>query len=69
MNARSPRDSEIMSWDPENMETYWRQCRLYDSRPYDTQPVMGAATKQAAGLAALESRLSSFEQKINQYPS
>ena len=25
-----PRDHKVFGWDPENMETYWRQCRKYD---------------------------------------
>jgi len=33
MATRIPRDSEIMNWDPENMETYWQQCRCFDTRP------------------------------------
>ncbi len=32
MTIQIPRDSEIMSWDPENMDTYWRQCRKFDTR-------------------------------------
>ena len=33
MAIQIPRDSEIMSWDPENMDTYWQQCRRFDTRP------------------------------------
>lgn len=33
MTVQIPRDSEIMNWDPENMDTYWQQCRKFDTRP------------------------------------
>lgn len=39
-----PFNSEIMSWDPENMETYWQQCRRYDSRPFDTLSISSHST-------------------------
>ncbi|WP_444998054.1 hypothetical protein [Aliikangiella sp. IMCC44359] len=28
-----PKDENIMSWDPENMEKYWELCRQYDQYP------------------------------------
>lgn len=28
-----PKDENVFSWDPENMETYWQQCNLYDYYP------------------------------------
>jgi hypothetical protein len=28
-----PRDETLFSWDPENMDKYWSQCKEYDSHP------------------------------------
>ena len=30
MQTYWPKDDEIFGWDPENMETYWEQCRRFD---------------------------------------
>ncbi len=36
MNAKIPPNSDILSWDPENMDTYWQQCRQFDTRSLNT---------------------------------
>lgn len=28
-----PKNEEVLSWDPENMERYWQQCHQFDSLP------------------------------------
>ena len=28
-----PKDESFLSWDPENMDKYWSQCKQYDSHP------------------------------------
>ncbi|MET1256015.1 hypothetical protein [Aliikangiella maris] len=28
-----PKDDNILSWDPENMEAYWKLCEQYDQYP------------------------------------
>ncbi|MDQ7048832.1 MAG: hypothetical protein Q9M92_04525 [Enterobacterales bacterium] len=33
MKTMTPPNSEILNWDPENMETYWKQCRQFDTSP------------------------------------
>jgi len=33
MKTKIPPNSEILNWDPENMETYWQQCQQFDTRP------------------------------------
>ncbi len=50
-----PRDSEIMSWDPENMEAYWLQCRKYDTRS-----IMSVRQSQEASQAAFNKMLKRF---------
>ena len=32
-----PRDEMLLTWDPENMDKYWSQCKLYDSHPLTEQ--------------------------------
>jgi len=32
MRLKTPPNSEILNWDPENMEAYWQQCRQFDTR-------------------------------------
>ncbi len=34
MQAEWPKDENILSWDPENMECYWKLCRQYDQYPH-----------------------------------
>jgi len=52
MSIQTPRDSEIMSWDPENMETYWQQCRSYDTRA-----IMSGRGNQALSQSAFNKML------------
>lgn len=28
-----PKDDRVFEWDPENMDTYWRQCKQFDEFP------------------------------------
>ncbi|MCW8876809.1 MAG: hypothetical protein OQK51_07105 [Kangiellaceae bacterium] len=28
-----PKDDQVFDWDPENMDTYWRQCKKFDRFP------------------------------------
>ena len=28
-----PRDEMLFTWDPEDMDEYWSQCKQYDSHP------------------------------------
>jgi len=30
MKSYIPKDHRVLSWDPENMDTYWRQCKKFD---------------------------------------
>jgi hypothetical protein len=55
MATQIPRDSEIMSWDPENMETYWQQCRNFDTRP-----IMSIRQSQDVSQAAFSNMLKRF---------
>ncbi|WP_185964418.1 hypothetical protein [Aliikangiella marina] len=33
MQGYWPKDENIMSWDPENMDKYWAMCQKYDKYP------------------------------------
>ena len=33
MRAYWPKDENVMSWDPENMDKYWAMCQQYDRYP------------------------------------
>lgn len=57
-----PRDSEIMSWDPESMETYWQQCRSYDTRSHDTSSIMSNGINQIDGQTAFTTMLDAFQE-------
>ena len=57
MTIQIPRDSEIMNWDPENMETYWQQCRNYDTRS-----LMARQTSQSLSQSAFTKMLKRFVQ-------
>ena len=52
MTTKKTGDSEIMSWDPENMDKYWRQCRHYD-----TSPLITIRQSQLASQNAFSSKL------------
>ena len=28
-----PKDDRVFEWDPENMDTYWQQCKKFDRFP------------------------------------
>lgn len=58
MVVRISKDSEIMSWDPENMDTYWQQSRKYDSRP-----ILSLRQSQAISLAAFTQMLTRFSEQ------
>lgn len=55
MSIQIPKDSEIMSWDPENIESYWRQCRRFDTRP-----MMCIRQSEAISQAAFTQMLARF---------
>ncbi len=55
MVSRIPKDSEIMSWDPENMESYWQQCRRFDTRP-----ILSIRHSQEISQAAFSEMLKRF---------
>ena len=57
MTMKVPRDSEIMSWDPEEMETYWQQCRSYDTRS-----IMSGRGKQVLSQSAFSKMLKRLAQ-------
>ena len=64
MNALIPKDAEIMSWDPENMDSYWSQCKQVDTRPFDTKSFIGGYGNQCDSQAAfhqMTSRLKKSE--------
>jgi len=58
MSIQIPGDSEIMSWDPENMESYWQQCRQFDTRP-----IMSIRQSQATSEAAFSQMLTRFSEQ------
>ena len=58
MAIQIPRDSEIMSWDPENMDTYWQQCRRFD-----TSPMISIRHSQQLSQAAFNQMLVRFAEK------
>ena len=33
MKTYLPKDEQILSWDPENMDKYWEQCQIFDYYP------------------------------------
>lgn len=33
MQQHWPKDEQIFSWDPENMDKYWELCEKYDTFP------------------------------------
>ena len=41
-----PSNTEILSWDPDDMEAYWAQNQRYDERPFDTLSIMGGTFNQ-----------------------
>jgi len=55
MTMQIPPDSDIMSWDPENMETYWQQCRSYDTRS-----IMSVRSSQTLSQLAFNKMLQRF---------
>jgi len=63
MNTLIPKDTEIMSWDPENMDSYWSQCRQVDSRPFDTKSLIGGYGNQCDSQAAFNQMLHRLEKK------
>jgi len=63
MSIQTPRDSDIMSWDPENMETYWQQCRNYDTRS-----IMSCRANQSLSQSAFNKMLKKFaEHRKNRF--
>ncbi len=42
-----PINSEIMSWDPENMDAYWQQCRYFDTRSISARKSSQAQSQKA----------------------
>ena len=58
MAIQIPRDSEIMSWDPENMDTYWQQCRRFDTRS-----MISIRHSQQISQAAFNQMLNRFAEK------
>jgi len=53
MKAYWPKDENVMSWDPENMEKYWAMCQQYDRYPgLDSNQIDKQSSKGfTAGLA------------------
>lgn len=33
MQQHWPKDEQVFSWDPENMDRYWELCEKYDAFP------------------------------------
>jgi len=64
MTIQLPKDTDILSWDPEDMDTYWRQCRSYDSRPHDTRSIMGNSLNQADSQNAFRLMLKRIEARL-----
>jgi hypothetical protein len=45
--AYIPKDAQLLSWDPENMERYWQQCQQFDQYNLDLTDSSGQADKMS----------------------
>jgi len=66
MNYITPKNTDILSWDPEDMDSYWHQCRAFDNRPYDTRCLLGSSCNQAESQRAFSKMLKQFTERRRQ---
>ena len=65
MEILQPKDSEILNWDPENMDEYWSQCSSFDSRANDTQSIMGGLSNQIDSERAFEAMFNRLQKRLD----
>ena len=65
MASLRPKDTDIMSWDPENMEAYWAHCARFDKRPNETQRLLGRGSEQKDSETAFNAMFTRLKKKLD----